>query len=147
MKVKDCMSNTVCNCTPQTTIQDVARNMSNNHVGCLPVCDSNSNVVGIITDRDIVLRGVACGKDITTTPISEIMTTKVCCCNENDEVYQAEKLMSDMQIKRIPVTENSKIVGIITLGNLVNNVKIPSSDVTKTMENICHCGPNTKNAE
>lgn len=147
MKVKDCMSNTVCSCTPETTIQDVAKNMSQNHVGCIPICNNNSNVVGIVTDRDIVLRGVACGKNIATTPVSEIMTTQVCCCDENEELHKAEKIMSDMQIKRIPVTENSKIVGVLTIGNLINDAKVTSAETEKTLQNICHCGQNAKNAE
>lgn len=147
MKVKECMTNSVYNCTPETTIQDAAKQMSTNHIGCLPVCDNNNNIVGLITDRDIVLRSVACGKDAKTTPISEIMTTNVCCCDSNDEVNEAEKLMGTMQIKRIPVLENNKVVGMITVGNLVNDTKVTSIEVSNTLENICHCGPNAKNNE
>lgn len=147
MKVKDCMTNSVCNCTPETTIQDVAKKMCSNHIGCLPVCDNTNSIVGLITDRDIVLRSVACGKDSKTTPISEIMTTNVCCCNSNDEVNEAEKLMGTMQIKRIPVLDNNKVVGMITVGNLVNDSKVTSIEVSNTVENICHCGPNAKNNE
>ena len=75
------------------------------------------------------------------------MTTQVCCCDENEELHQAEKIMSDMQIKRIPVTENSKIVGVLTIGNLINEAKVTSAETEKTLQNICHCGQNTKNAE
>ena len=147
MKVKECMTNSVYNCAPETTIQDAAKQMSSNHIGCLPVCDNNNNIVGLITDRDIVLRSVAYGKDAKTTPISEIMTTNVCCCNSDDEVNVAEKLMGTMQIKRIPVLENNKVVGMITVGNLVNDTKVTSIEVSNTLENICHCGPNAKNNE
>ena len=121
--------------------------MCSNHIGCLPVCDNTNSIVGLITDRDIVLRSVACGKDSKTTPISEIMTTDVCCCNSNDEVNEAEKLMGTMQIKRIPVLDNNKVVGMITVGNLVNDSKVTSIEVSNTVENICHCGPNAKNNE
>ncbi len=147
MKVKDCMTNSVCNCTPETSIQDVAKKMCTNHIGCLPVCDNSNNIVGLVTDRDIVLRSVACGKDSKTTPISEIMTTDVCCCESDDELNEAEKLMGNMQIKRIPVIENSKVVGILTIGDLVNDSKVTSSEINITLEDICHCGANSKNAE
>lgn len=147
MKVKDCMTNSVCNCTPETTIQDAAKKMSANHIGCLPICDNTNTIVGLVTDRDIVLRSVACGKDITTTPISEIMTKNVCCCKTDDEVNEAEKLMGKMQIKRIPVLENNKVVGMITVGDLVNDSKVTSIEVSNTLEDICHCGVNSKNNE
>ena len=103
MKVKDCMCNNVTYITPNSTICDCAKLMKGEHVGCIPVCDTNENVVGVVTDRDVILRCVACGKDPTTTPVSEIMTSKVCCCGENDELNNAEKIMTENQIRRLPV--------------------------------------------
>ena len=63
------------------------------------------------------------------------------------EVNEAEKLMGTMQIKRIPVLDNNKVVGMLTVGNLVNDSKVTSIEVSNTVENICHCGPNAKNNE
>lgn len=149
MKVKECMSLNVCSCTPNTTVSDVAKQMCNNHVGCIPVCDDNNNVVGLLTDRDVILRTIACDKDAKTTPVSEIMTCKVCCCNPDTDVNEATKMMSDLQIRRIPVCDtNNKIVGILSLGDLAHNdTKVGKSQVCNTLENICDCGANTKNAE
>ena len=128
MKVKDCMCDSVVWLTPET-----------------PVCDKNQNVVGLVTDRDILLRTVACNKDIHTTKLSDIMTTNVCCCDANNDVNQATKLMSENQVRRIPVVDNNKIVGILTLGDLAKNEDIANQQVVNTFENICNC--NHKNAE
>lgn len=145
MKVKECMCNQVSCVNPQTTLNDAAKIMQNEHVGCVPVCDTNKNVVGLITDRDIVLRGVACSKNTATTPVSEIMTTKVYTVSPDAEVTEASKIMCDCQIKRVPVVENNAIVGIITLGDLTNNENVQGQQVYQTVEGICRCGNNTKN--
>lgn len=145
MKVKECMCNNVCYCKPETTISDVAKQMNQNHVGCMPICDANSNLVGLVTDRDIVLRAVACDKNASTTPVSEIMTTKICSCGCDTEISEATKLMSEMQVKRIPVVDNEKIIGILTLGDLANNNDISGKEVNTTLENICNCSSNAKN--
>ena len=145
MKVKDCMCNNVVWLEPETSVCDCAKIMSEKHIGCMPVCDKNQNVVGFVTDRDIILRTVACNKDINTTKLSDIMSTNVCCCDVNSNVEQATKLMCDNQIRRIPVVENNKIVGILTLGDLAKNKDINNNEVAKTFENICDC--NNKNAQ
>lgn len=146
MKVKDCMCSEVAYLTPESTVADCAKLMCNKHVGCIPVCDNNKTVVGLVTDRDVILRSIACDKDIKNTPISDIMTCKVCCCSPDEEVNEAEKKMSNEQIRRLPVVdENNKIVGIITLGDLCANQNVNTEGVCITLENICGC--NDKNAE
>lgn len=145
MKVKDCMCNNVIWLTPKTNVCDCAKLMCEQHVGSIPVCDNNQNIVGFVTDRDILLRAIACNKDINTTKLSDIMTTNVCCCDANNDVDQATKLMSENQIRRIPVVENNKIVGILSLGDLAQNQDISNQKVATTFENICNCGK--KNAE
>ncbi len=145
MKVRECMSLDICSCMPSDATSDVARKMNEYHVGSLPVCDENKNVVGIVTDRDITLRCVANGKDAKSTPISEIMTTSVCCCGCETDVQDATKLMSDMQVRRIPVLENNRVVGMLTLGDLANHKNVSAKEVSDTVENICKCGCNSKN--
>ncbi len=144
MKIKDCMCNSICYCRPYTTIGEVAKTMSKNHVGCMPVCNDENHVVGIVTDRDIILRAVACNKD-NNTSVSEIMTTNTVSCDCNNEVTEASKIMMNEQIRRIPVTENGKLVGILTLGDLARNMQINNEFVGKTAESICIS--NNKNAE
>ena len=80
MDVKDCMTKNVCCCTPNTNVAEVAKLMCDNHIGCVPVCDEDNKVVGVLTDRDVILRSISCNKDVNTTPVSEVMTCGVCCC-------------------------------------------------------------------
>ncbi len=145
MKVKDCMCNQVTCVTPESTVKDCAKLMCNKHVGCIPVCNNNNNVVGLVTDRDIILRSIACDKDTNQIPVSEVMTCNVYCCKPEDEIYEAENIMSTNQVRRLPVIENNKIVGIITLGDLTKNQNVSTEGVCNTLENICNC--NEKNAE
>ena len=146
MKVKDCMCKNVAYLAPNATIQECAKLMSDKHIGCIPVCEGNKKVVGIVTDRDVILRSIACDKDVKTTPLSEIMTTKVCFCSEDDDINNVQAIMSNEQIRRLPVINgNNEIVGIITLGNLCASQYVNSDDVGETIEDICSC--NRKNAE
>ena len=147
MKVKECMCTNVACVNPNTTVCDVAKLMLDKHVGCIPVCNEKNNVVGLVTDRDLILRTLACEKDIKQTPVSEVMTTKVFNVAPDAEVSEAEKIMCDCQIRRVPVVENDILVGIITVGDLANNKNISSQDVSNTVEQICKCDGNTKNAE
>lgn len=148
MKVKECMCNDVCCVKPETKIQEVAKLMSENHIGCIPVCDENQCICGIVTDRDVLLRCVACNKDTNQTPVSDVMSCNVCTCKEDDEIANAETKMGQNQIRRLPVCDDkNKVVGILTLGNLAqNDQEIGKQQVCSTLENICDCQEN-KNAE
>lgn len=145
MKVKDCMCYDVKYVTPSTSVCDCAKLMSDNKIGCIPVCDESKKIVGLVTDRDITLRTVACNKDSNTTPVSDIMTCNVCMCDANSTIEEAEKLMSQNAIRRLPVIENNKIIGILTLGDLAQDPNVNTEHVCDTLENICDC--KTKNAQ
>ena len=147
MKISECMCQDVCFVKPDCNVYDAARIMCENHIGCIPVCDDNKSVVGILTDRDIVLRTVACNKDAKSTPVSEIMTTNVCTCDHNGDVTEAQNTMASYQVRRLPVVdENNKMVGILTMGNLAqNDKKIGQQNVCTTIENICNCQGSTQN--
>lgn len=145
MKVKECMCNNIFYCKPDASISEVAKKMCEKHIGCIPVCNDENCVVGILTDRDIVLRAVACNKEVYNTKVSDVMSCNAICCDCNSEITEASKLMREQQIRRIPVTENGKLVGILTLGDLARNNQIDNQFVGKTAE--CICGCNDKNAE
>ena len=145
MKVKECMCNNVATLNPENTVCDAAKLMQNKHVGCIPVVDNNSNLVGLITDRDLILRCLACNKDGNTTPISEVMTTKIFSIEPEANISDATNVMCNCQVKRVPVVDNNAVVGIITLGDLVNNHNVSSEEVSHTVEGICKCGQNAKN--
>ena len=148
MNVKECMSTKVCFCTPNSSVKDAAKLMCDNHVGCIPVCNDDNCVVGVITDRDIILRSIACDKDVCKTKVTDVMTCNPCCCSPNTTIDEATKVMSNLHIRRMPVCDsNNKIVGILTLGDLAHHDKeIGAKEVCNTLENICGCDGNTKNA-
>ncbi len=145
MKISECMCGDICYCMPDATISEVAKKMCENHVGCIPVCNSDNCVVGILTDRDIILRAVACGKDTNTTKVSDVMTCNTISCDCNVDIKEASDIMGKEQIRRIPVTENGKLVGILTLGDIAKNKQINNEFVGRTAE--CICGCNDKNAQ
>lgn len=139
MKVKECMCSNICYCMPDTKISDVAKIMNERHIGCIPVCDNEKYVVGILTDRDIILRSVACDKDARNTTVSDIMTCNTTCCDCNDDIGIVTKTMGEIGIRRVPVTENGKLVGILTLGDFAKHKNVSQECVGSTFENICNC--------
>ena len=143
MKVKECMSSNVLSVSPDASASHVAKIMMDNHVGCVPVCDTNKKIIGIVTDRDLILRIIACDKDARQTPVSEVMTTKVYTAAPDSEISEAQKIMSQWQIKRVPVVQNEEVIGIITVGDLANN----TNEVGRVVEDICRCDENAKNNE
>ena len=146
MKVKDCMCGEVYCVKPETTVNEIAKLMEKNHIGCVPVCNNDNTVVGVITDRDIILRTIACDKDVKTTKASDIMTCNVCTCNQEDDIYDAELKMANNQIRRIPVVDNNKVIGILTFGDLTHYCdEIGEDEYCHTVDNICQCGGQAKN--
>ena len=118
MKIKDVMTRGVQTVRPGQSLQEAAAKMKSLDVGPLPVCE-NDRLVGIITDRDIVLRAAADGRDLRQTKVREAMTGEVICCTEDDDVKAAASTMKDRQVRRLMVVDgNKKLAGIVSLGDL-----------------------------
>ncbi|MBD3232288.1 MAG: CBS domain-containing protein [candidate division Zixibacteria bacterium] len=117
MFVRDIMSTDVELVNPDMTLSEAAIRMKERDIGFLPVGE-NDRLVGMVTDRDIAIRGVAEGKDPVTESIRNIMTPDVQYCFENQEVGEAAKLMEDKQIRRLVVLNDDKrLVGVCSLGD------------------------------
>jgi CBS domain-containing protein len=115
-KVGDIMNTDVETISPDATIEEAAQQMRDGDFGVLPVGDENE-LMGIITDRDIVVRAIAEGRGIDT-PVSEAMSEGVISVNEDDSVEEAAQIMSDHQIRRLPVVDSDgKLVGIVSIGD------------------------------
>lgn len=148
MKVQECMCKKVICVNPEDTVCNVAKLMGEHHIGSVPVCSKDGNIVGIVTDRDLVLRSLACEKDAKQTPISDVMTTKVIRTSPDTNTTAVAKIMADNQIRRIPVVMDEKVVGIITLGNLAQYHSVSNDCLCNTIECVCHTrGEDIKNAE
>jgi CBS domain-containing protein len=118
MKVKDIMTSNVECVSPEDTLQEAALKMKEMEIGPLPVCD-RLHIVGMLTDRDIAIRGVAEGRDPRSTKVSDVMTREVIRCFEDEEVEEAERLMQSRQVRRIlVVNRDERLVGIVSLGDL-----------------------------
>lgn len=117
MKVKDVMTRNVAFVKPDASVFDAASIMQQNNIGSIPVYDQ-SGVVGMVTDRDIVVRNVITGSDPRSTPVSSIMTTNVATVSSGADVAQVGELMSKKQVRRVPVVDNNTLVGIVALGDL-----------------------------
>lgn len=118
MKIKDIMTPEVEIVGPDASLQEAAAKMRSCDCGAVPVCDGKK-VVGIITDRDIVVRAVAAGDDFFSKKVSDVMSRDVAYCFEDDDLSKAERLMEDKQIRRLIVLDASKqLAGIVSIGDL-----------------------------
>ena len=120
MKVSEVMTTDVKIADPSRTIQDAAKLMDKTDCGSLPVGEGD-RLVGMITDRDIVIRAVAEGLP-ASTPIRDVMTKELKYCFENDEIEDVAENMGDIQMRRLPVLDSKKrIVGIVSIGDLARS--------------------------
>lgn len=117
MKVRDVMTNRVISIGSSSTVKDAAVLMNLNNIGAVPVVDSGS-VKGMLTDRDIVLRCVAENKDASTLKVSDICSQGAISVRPDQSVTEAMDLMSSDQIRRLPVVENDKIVGMLSFADV-----------------------------
>ncbi len=137
MRVKDCMTNTVVQASPETTLSDVAKLMSSNKVGSIPICNHQNHVVGLITDRDIITRCIANNLNCANTKASDIMNTEVIKTTPDTDLDEACKCMAENQIRRLPVIEDGQIVGMLSMGDLAQNNNVSTTKVGQTFECIC----------
>ncbi|ADG07031.1 CBS domain-containing protein [Kyrpidia tusciae] len=117
MKLKDLMTTQVSYVSPASTCKDAARVMNDINVGSVPVVDKDK-LVGICTDRDIVLKCIAAGKDPATTAVKDCMTANPITGTPDMDAHQASDLMSQHQIRRLPVVDQGKLVGMVAIGDL-----------------------------
>ncbi|KDE48446.1 hypothetical protein DI43_04130 [Geobacillus sp. CAMR12739] len=117
--VRDVMSTDVQYCTLLDNLYEVAVKMRDFNVGAIPIVD-DGRLVGMITDRDIVVRGMA-EKRPGSTAVTEVMSRDLVTLSPDDSVQKAADMMARHQIRRLPVVENGRLVGIISLGDLATN--------------------------
>ena len=118
MQLKDVMTKVVEVVRPEETLRQAAAKMRSADVGSLPVCDG-AKVLGMLTDRDIVVRAAAEGHDPDATRVDEIMTGEAFYCYDDQDVDDAARLMSDRQVRRLVVLDReNRLAGIVSLGDL-----------------------------
>lgn len=118
MLCEELMKRDVETTSPDETVEMVARKMRDSDVGFLPVCNESTEVVGTITDRDIVVRIVAAGASFQT-PVGDVMTEDVIGCQPTDDVQRAEQLMSENRVSRIMcLDDDGRLLGVISLSDI-----------------------------
>jgi CBS domain-containing protein len=116
--IREVMTTDPVSLSNSATVQEAARAMDEHDIGDVIVLNDANEVGGIVTDRDIVIRCVAPAKDPATTKLGEICTSEILTLTPNDDVGQAIKLMKGNAIRRLPVVEGGRPVGIVSLGDL-----------------------------
>ena len=119
MRVKDVMHKGVDWVSPDTPVTEIAKLMQGHDIGCIPIGE-NDRLIGMVTDRDIVCKGLA-KKDFNAarTTAREVMTAGIHCCREDDDIAKAVHHMEQLHIRRLPVINKSKrMVGMVSLGDV-----------------------------
>ena len=119
MKVKDAMHKGVDWVGPETPIAELAKLMRDRDVGAIPIGE-NDRLIGMVTDRDIVCKGLAQGDfDSRRATARDVMTADIHCCREDDDLAKAVRHMEQLKVRRLPVINKSKrMIGILSLGDL-----------------------------
>lgn len=117
VKVKDIMSTEVASVNSDDSIERAAQLMKQYDVGSIPVC-SQEKIVGIVTDRDIALRATARGQKSQQQTVRDIMSSNPVVGSPDMDVHDAARIMSEKQIRRLPIVDQNDLVGIVALGDI-----------------------------
>ena len=133
-RCREIMTRNVKTANREMSLQEVARLMREGDMGAMPVVE-NDKLVGIVTDRDIVVRAIAEGQD-STTKVGDVMTTEIFSVKPDDFVFEAIRLMGDKQVRRIPVvTESGELAGIIAMADIALEME-DEREIAETLEEI-----------
>lgn len=134
-RVRDIMTHDVATATPDTTLEEIAGLMRDEDTGAIPVVDEDE-LVGIITDRDIVIRCLAEGKKPSEVQAQEILSQELEVIEPESDVEEAARMMARRQIRRLPVVKNGRLVGMVSLGDIA--VKAGEEEAGDTLEEVSH---------
>jgi len=136
MKIRDVMTDSVVKIHPDETVSVAARALAHHNIGVLPVCGSDGGVCGVVTDRDLVTRCLASGRLPENTKVRDVMTASVVLAKPDMDTGAAAHLMGRQQIRRLPVVENGKLCGMVSLGDLANREEC-NPDAADALGDIC----------
>jgi CBS domain-containing protein len=137
MKVKDIMSREVTVASPNDTLQEAAHTMGRLDVGSLPVSE-NDRLIGMVTDRDIAVRGVGEGSS-PSAPVAQVMSREVKYAFDDEDVDAVAENMADLQVRRLPVVNRDKrLVGIVSIGDVARAAK--PKEVGETLRDVSQPG-------
>lgn len=118
MKIREVMTTPVVRISPDESVSVASRMLTRYNIGALPVCGRDGRLCGMVTDRDIVIRCLAPGKAPETTQVRDVMSGGISVVRPDMDTETAAALMSSKQIRRLPVMENGRLCGLVSLGDL-----------------------------
>ena len=136
MKIKDCMTKNVISVGASEPVAVAARLMSRYNLGALPVQNADGRLCGMVTDRDVVLRCVAARRDAEHMRVGEMMSTGILAVEASEDVLRAAQMMSRAQLRRLPVTQNGRLAGVLSMADLARRGEY-SMETAQCMESIC----------
>ena len=131
MKIREVMTNQVVRVSPEESVAVAARALTHYNIGILPVCGGNGRLCGLVTDRDLVTRCVASGRSPEKTRVQDVMTRNLVTVRPDTDAEEAAAIMGREQVRRLPVMENGKLCGMVSLGDLS-----ATPQAAKTLEKI-----------
>ena len=140
MKLREIMTQSVIRIRPEETVAVAARAFAHYNIGALPVCDREGKLCGVVTDRDLVTRCLAPGRSAGVTKVKDVMTGRVISAGPDMDISAAAHLMGREQVRRLPVLDNGKLCGMVSLGDLANTedgVMDAADALTEITANIC----------
>ena len=136
MKIKEVMTNRVVKIHPEESVSVAARTLQHYNIGALPVCGYDGNLCGVVTDRDLVTRCMAPGRSAGEVKVADVMTPRVITAGPDMELSTAAHLMGKEQVRRLPVVENGKLCGMVSLGDLAKTEQT-NPDAAEALGGIC----------
>lgn len=136
MKVREVMTDSVIKIHPEESVAVAARALAHYNIGILPVCRNDGSICGLVTDRDLVTRCLAAGKSPENTHVREVMTGQVISAQPEMDTGAAAHLMGRRQIRRLPVVDNGRLCGMVSLGDLANREEC-NPDAADALGDIC----------
>lgn len=132
--IKDTMKRNIVVVRPEDSIKEAVRNMASKNIGCLVVVDKNKPV-GIMTERDVIKRIMANGVDTEKTRIKEVMTRKIISLSSDRSIKEAVDILDKNKIKKLPVIEHGKLIGIVTMTDLLRCISRIEKKESKELRN------------
>lgn len=136
MQVRDVMTKDIVIADTNDTMMDVAKLMAHHNIGCVPVTENGEKVLGVITDRDIVIEMAENNYDPYNTLATTIMSDNIYFVRPDVDVKFAFDLMKKQQVRRLPVMENGKILGMISLGDLAVSAYNQKAEISEALTEI-----------
>lgn len=136
MQVHDIMTTKVRTISADSTVQDVAKKMDDENVGALPVCDGE-HLIGLVTDRDIVIRSTSAGQDPAKTSVRDVMSAPVTYALEDQNIEEVAEVMKEQAIRRVPVLDRAhRLVGMLTVDDFMVGPQRTGVDIVQAVTDV-----------